>query len=112
MTNAMIIFLERVRLMEEGVIAGTGIKTVIKEADGTEKEYELPEEIHTYQRWKSLGYQVKRGSKCVTQIPIWKYLGKKSDNLDEEKAQAEGRCYMKTASFFTASQVEKMEVTE
>lgn len=118
MTNAMIIFMERVRLMDEGVIAGTGHKTVIEEADGTKKEYELPEEIHTYQKWKSLGYQVKRGSKAVAQFPIWKFIGGMKNNKEEEvredvdvdKNENKGYCHMKLASFFSSQQVEKMEV--
>lgn len=110
MTNAMIIMLESIKLMEDGVIKGSGIKGLTQ--DG--KEIELPEALHTYQVWKSLGYQVKKGSKAVAQFPIWKYMTKKvkteSEDIDPEALQNKGYCRMVTASFFTVDQVEKLKV--
>ena len=113
MTNAMIILLNSVKLMEEGIIKGSGIKGVTP--DG--KEIELPEAIHTYQAWKSLGFQVKKGSKAVAQFPVWKYIGgiKKleekevRDDVDVDTNENKGYCRMKTASFFTKDQVEPIE---
>lgn len=109
MNNATIIFMERVKLMESGVIKGTGEKTIIEEPDGTKKEYEVPEQIHTYQKWKSLGYQVKKGQKAIAQFPIWKYTKKKDDKMSEEEAQDKGYCFMKVSSWFKFDQVEKVE---
>lgn len=111
MTNAMIILLESVKLMEEGKIKGSGIKGKTPEG----KEIELPEAIHTYQAWKSLGYQVKKGSKAVAQFPVWKYIGgmknkekEVRDDVDVEENENKGYCRMKMASFFTADQVERI----
>lgn len=113
MTNAMIILLESVKLMEEGILKSTGQKIVVEDAEGKKKELDVPEQIHTYARWKSLGYQVKKGEKAVVQFPIWKYISRKAEKeakeMTEEQAAAKGYCYMKTASFFTVNQVERKE---
>lgn len=109
MTNAMIILNESVKLLEKGVLKGTGekIKMVI-ERDGkeVEKELEMPEEIHTYQSWKSKGYQVKHGEKAIAQFPIWKYKVKKAKTEDEEDTSI---MFLRLSSFFKFSQVEKIE---
>lgn len=110
MTNAMIILMESVKLMEDGIIQGTGEKITVQDAEGNKKELELPEAIHTYQKWKAMGYQVKKGSKAVAQFPIWKYTSAKKKDETEEEAQQEGHCFLKLSSFFTAKQVEKIEV--
>lgn len=116
MTNAMIILLESVKLMEEGVLKSTGQKIVIEDAEGNKKELDVPEPIHTYQAWKSLGYQVKKGSKAVAQFPVWKFINSKMEieevrnDVDVEQNENKGYCRMKVASFFTMEQVEKMEV--
>lgn len=62
------------------------------------------EECHTYGKWKSMGYQVKRGSKALFKATIWKYTSKKNIETDDE----ESRMFMKTASFFGRSQVERI----
>lgn len=110
MTNKMIIMIESIKLMEDGVIKGSGIKG--KTPDG--KIVELPEVLHTYAVWKSLGYQVKKGSKAVAQFPIWKYVkGKKTDENEEVDGEKDnGYCRMVTASFFTVDQVEKIQDKE
>lgn len=104
MTNQMIILLESVDLMEKGVLKPTDEKILIETDEGT-KEVNVPEIIHTYQHWKALGYQVKKGSKAVAQFPVWKYTNKKES---EEEAQEKGHCFLKKASWFTLDQVEKM----
>ena len=105
MTNAMIILLESVKLMDAGVLAGTGQKIVIDDAEG-KREVEIPETIHTYQHWKSLGYQVKNGSKAIAKFPVWKYTTKIVEGQSEEDAQASGKCFLKVSSFFKKDQVE------
>lgn len=60
MTNAMIILMESVKLMEEGKLKGTGKFVEVETQDG-KKQLEIPEAIHTYAKWKELGYQVRRG---------------------------------------------------
>lgn len=54
MTNEMIIFNNRVSLMEEGVIQGTGNFITVENEDGEKVELEEPEQIHTYAGWKAL----------------------------------------------------------
>lgn len=59
---------------------------------------------HTYEKWKSLGFQVKRGEHSELKISIWKQ-GKPKEN--EDGTTVPGRMFMKTASFFGAGQVER-----
>ena len=112
MTNAMIILMQSLDLMEQGILAATDEKVIVQDADGNNKELDLPEIIHTYAKWKSLGYQVKKGEKAVAQFQIWKYTSKKTKEMSEEEAQEQGYCFLKKASFFKAAQVERMEAAE
>jgi len=110
MTNAQIIFNESIRLVEEGVINGTGrmFEAIITDKDGNEEKklVEEPEAIHTYAAWQQLGYQVKKGEKAKASFTIWKYAeGKKEEGSEEEP---EGKMFMKKAHFFTMDQVEKI----
>ena len=116
MTNAMIILLESVKLMEEGIIKGTGVKAKVTQADGSIKELDMPEEIHTYNAWKSKGFQVKKGEKAVAKFPIWKYTAKVSkevaeavDETDTDHIEGTGKMFMKISAFFTRSQVEPVK---
>jgi antirestriction protein ArdC len=63
------------------------------------------EEIHTFQKWKSLGYSVKRGEKAVVNLAIWKHTSKVNAETQEE----ETAMFLKTAAFFSTSQVEKIK---
>ena len=113
MTNKMIILLESVKLMEQGVLKPTGEKIVIKDQDGKDKELDVPEEIHTFQHWKSLGYRVQKGQKSIAKFPIWKHTGGKIETMvdtdgNELQAADRGRMFMKTAAFFSRSQVEEI----
>ena len=104
MTNAQIITNARFALMEQGIIGTTGRTIKFLDGEGNEKELPEPEQIHTYQTWKELGYQVKKGSKAVARFTIWKHVeGKKNQDTDEETPS---RMFMKNASWFSASQVE------
>ena len=89
-TNKEIILLEQIRLADEGILD--------IDADGN------IEDIHTYAKWKSLGYNVKKGQKAITKLSIWKHTTKKksADNDEEEREY----CFLKTASFFSKKQVE------
>ena len=95
MTNEQIIRKESERLVADGVL-----KRII--VDGIE----IPEPIHTFQKWKSLGYCVKKGEKSSIKIPIWKCASKKVkiENKEEEVSSM----FMKTAAFFTSAQVDKI----
>ena len=61
MTNAQIIFTKSVKLMDEGIIKGTGNLITVQDSEGNKKMIEEPEAIHTYAVLKSLGRQVKKG---------------------------------------------------
>ena len=62
------------------------------------------EEIHTFAKWKSLGYSVKKGEKAITKLTIWKHTSKVNAETQEE----ETAMFMKKAHFFSTSQVEKI----
>ena len=66
------------------------------------------EEIHTFAKWKSLGYSVKRGEKCVCKLSIWKHTTKQI-TLENGENVEDARMFMKTAAFFSTSQVEKIQ---
>lgn len=104
MTNAMIIMNESIRLMEEGVLHGSGQFVEVENEDGTKKTLELPEEIHTFNGWKALGYSVKKGEKSRIKFPIWKHTTKKVEKDGEEEERS--RMFQKVSAFFTFDQVE------
>lgn len=65
--------------------------------------------IHTYAKWRELGYQVKRGETSQHKITIWKCAVKVKHN-DEDNADYESsKLFMKTAAFFTVNQVEPIK---
>lgn len=104
MTNAQIVLMESVKLMEEGIIKGTGRKMIIENAEGEKREIEEPEAIHTFASWKEHGRQVKKGEHAIASFVIWKQgKGKTDEETGEEK---EGRMFMKKAFFFTEAQTE------
>lgn len=67
--------------------------------------------LHTYAKWQSLGYQVKRGEKSQHKITIWKATtkGKKVDDESDIPEKYTGKVFMKTAHFFTINQVETIK---
>ena len=64
MTNEMIIFKESQKLMNDGILQGSGVFATVEFEDGA-RQVEMPEEIHTFQAWKSLGYSVKKGKRLL-----------------------------------------------
>ena len=106
MTNAMIIMNESIRLMEEGVLKGSGEFVTVENEDGTKKTLELPEAIHTFNGWKARGYRVKKGEKSKIKFTIWKCGKKKVENNGEEEEKTS--MFMKLSAFFTFDQVEKI----
>lgn len=93
MTNEQIIYEHAMQLVEDGKI---------REIDG------MPEAIHTFQHWKSMGYSVKKGEKAIAQFMVWKMSPKKVKNEDGEEEQ-ENRMFMHKASFFSFAQVKPIE---
>ena len=112
MTNAMIILNESVRLMEEGVLKGTGEVVKVVDGDGNEIELEMPEPIHTFNGWKARGYVVKKGEKSTIKFPIWKYTekSKKEEELTGNPIEdaPTTNMFMKMSAFFRFDQVEKI----
>lgn len=110
MTNADIIFTQSQELMKQGILEPTGrtFKAIMVNGEGEEEEVivEEAEPIHTYQKWKELGYQVQKGEKAIAQFTIWKHVTKKAKNDDEED---EKKMFMKKASWFKFSQVAPIE---
>ena len=113
MTNAAIIFSNSIQLMKEGVLEGTGEFLTVKYDDGHTEELEVPEPIHTYQAWKALGYQVRKGEKAIAKFTIWKYTEKKAKEIAVKEGDTiNSKMFMKTAAFFKMSQVEKIKACE
>lgn len=112
MTNASIILNESIRLMNEGVLTGTGRFVEVENEDGQTEQLELPEEIHTFNAWKQRGYIVRKGEHSIASFPIWKYIGGKRKESDEpqegDEAESSGYCRMKLSHFFTAAQVQPL----
>lgn len=119
MTNATIILNESLRLMEEGLLKGTGEYTEIETEQG-KMTIELPEAIHTFNGWKQLGYTVKKGEHSKIKFPIWKHTVKLLDtntgNEATDKANTlinqqggQTNMFMKMSAWFTAEQVEPIK---
>ena len=106
MTNASIIFNAQQQLLEEGKLKPTGRMIIFETPDG-EQEFPEAEAIHTFQRWKELGFMVRKGEHAVAAFHIWKYTAKAKDQTEEE-AQENGFCFMKKAFWFSASQVDRI----
>ena len=111
MTNRMIILNESVKLMEQGVLKGTGEFIQIENENGEIRELELPEEIHTFNGWKERGFVVKKGEKSKIKICIWKYTEKKKNENELTGNELEDapttNMFMKVSAFFTREQVEE-----
>lgn len=71
------------------------------------------EDLKTYQVWKSLGYQVKKGEKAYIQLDLWipvKYKNKEEEIKDKEDKNNENPGFRKKkTSLFHRNQVEEIE---
>lgn len=75
----------------------------------------ITEDVHTYAKWKSLGYQVKKGEKALFQTRLWKKKNSKAKK-ENEKADTENNenkeeknnsyFFLAKSSMFGRSQVE------
>ncbi len=107
MTNNQIILSEAVRLMEAGIIGGSGQFVTVPTADGGEKILEMPEALHTFESWKAAGRIVRKGEHAIARFPIWKHCAARTVTTDDgEEATRPARMIMKTACFFTFKQTE------
>lgn len=104
-TNGEIILRESLELMKQGILKPTGRMFTQEMPDGSKIEIPEPEPIHTYNGWKDLGFQVKKGEHAKAQFPIWKWKGQKNEETGEEEG---GQCYQRKAFWFTQDQVEKV----
>lgn len=100
MTNAQIVFAQRCKLLDAGAIKGTGEFVKVETNEGT-KEMELPEEIHTFQGWKSRGFSVMKGQKAVARFAVWKHTSK-----EKEDGEVKESMFLQMAAWFSASQVQ------
>lgn len=124
MTNNMIVLMERIRLMDEGIIGTTGRSVTIETDEGT-KTLEEPEYIFTVSEWNKRGFRVNKGETHIAECLIWKKdKGSKKANAEnpEESEESEitpksngrkserrnGGFYLGKAYFFKASQVCKV----
>lgn len=92
MTNSEIIFRESMELVKEGKL---------------ELGNNLPEQIHTFAKWKSMGYNVKKGEKAIAKFAIWKYTKRTKTDEDGNEIK-DDKCFPKVSAFFKFSQVEKV----
>ena len=114
MTNAQIIFNAGQELAKEGKIGYTGREFEMETPDGNKITVKETEDIHTYNTWKEMGFQVAKGQKAVAKITIWKHSKPKVDTLPMQDGKDveyidHGRMFLKTAAFFSRSQVEVIE---
>lgn len=116
MTNEQIIMLESVRLMNDGILSGSGIYGSYTDKNGNEIKIELPESIHTFAAWKALGFIVRKGEHAIASFPVWTYREKRGNGADENQEEngetdgkKRGKMYLKKAFFFRSSQVEKLQ---
>ena len=107
MTNEMIIFWNAVDLMNAGLIGTTGRSITVEDAEGNERVMMEPEAIHTFAKWKELGFSVKKGEHAVARFPIWKGAEKViKDEEGNETDEKSLRMFRKESCFFSAAQVE------
>lgn len=108
----MIILNERLVAAEHGIIGTTGRMITLETNDGDKVTVAEPEEMHTFQTWKELGFIVQKGQKAKITTRLWKYNSKKKKSEDS-KEEADGEksrdYYMCKAFLFSASQVARIE---
>ena len=66
----------------------------------------VTEECHTYQRWRAMGRQVKRGEKALFYAPMWKPNTRKDKETGEETRSG---FFSKNSAFFTLSQTDPIQ---
>ena len=68
----------------------------------------ITEELHTFAKWKELGFSVKKGETSRHRITIWKGSERKQKNPETGEIETVGgdAVFMKQSCFFLASQVE------
>ncbi len=114
MTNAQIIFNNRVFLMEQGIIKGIpGTSITIEDEDG-KRTIQMPEEIRSYDDWKREGRQVQKEEHSVARFQIWmpkkgKAKAEKENSENEQEEEKLKGFYKKVVFFFTIDQTKEIE---
>ncbi|MCR4750206.1 MAG: hypothetical protein K5877_10505 [Lachnospiraceae bacterium] len=111
MTNEQIIFQERLRLLDEGVIKPTGRIIEYEDEDGNLKTMEEPEEIHSFKYWRDKRNRVPRkGSKHIASFPVWTPKKATKEDLDENEDEPEHKkMFLKNTYFFTIDQTDEIK---
>lgn len=65
--------------------------------------YGIEEELHTFAKWKELGYVPQKGQHAVIKERLWKSVSKLNKDGKEET-----RMFLTTAALFAESQVVKL----
>lgn len=65
--------------------------------------------LHTFAKWQSMGYKIKKGEKSKHHITIWRKCNKKVYDEESQTETISSKLILKTAYFFTVDQVEKVE---
>lgn len=66
----------------------------------------ITEEVHTFAKWKQLGYKVKSGEHALFSTMLWK-MSNKRKKVESEEEEVTGHMYMCKSFLFGESQVEK-----
>lgn len=69
----------------------------------------ITEVVHTFAKWKSLGYKVKQGEHALFSTQLWKYSKRTKHNDETNEDEEKESMYMTKAFLFGESQVEKIE---
>lgn len=66
------------------------------------------ESLHTFQKWKEMGFKVKKGEHATVCTKLWKRKSKKVE-LDDGKETEESNFFLAKAFLFKLDQVERIE---
>ena len=69
----------------------------------------ITEEVHTFAKWKALGYKVKKGEHALFETRLWKHSSRTKHNDETNEDEEKESMYMTKAFLFGESQVEKIE---
>lgn len=77
----------------------------------------ITEEVHTFARWKQMGYKVKKGQKALFHTSLWKKSNTKNrqilnDSDDKTSEQSSTGMYLCKSYLFGKSQVEEIKEKE
>ncbi|MGN1300299.1 MAG: ArdC-like ssDNA-binding domain-containing protein [Clostridia bacterium] len=69
----------------------------------------ITEVVHTFAKWKSLGYKVKKGEHALFSTQLWKHSSRTKHNDETNEDEEKESMYMTKAFLFGERQVEKIE---